>query len=155
MNQFGTERSLVVSLLLFAVGLIWLSFAPSNASFIIHLLGPTIVIGIGLGGALVATTALAVTGVAKQEEGLAGGLVNSSQQFGGAVGITILVVLSAIRTETLASSGHNSVDALTGGLSWVFIGAAIFAVIGAILVTFVQRKQQQSQIKSTKIHISK
>lgn len=155
MNQFGIERSLVVSLLLFAVGLIWLSFAPSNASFTIHLLGPTIVIGLGLGGALVATTALAVTGVAKQEEGLASGLVNSSQQFGGAVGITILVLLSSIRTETLASSGHNSADALTCGLSWVFIGAAIFAIIGAVLVTFVQRKQQQLQTKTTKIHTSK
>lgn len=147
MNRIGTERSLVGSLLLFAAGLIWLSFAPSNASFVIHLLGPTIVLGIGLGGSLVATTALAITGVAKREEGLAGGLVNSSQQFGGAVGITILVVLSAIRTETLTSSGHNTADALTGGLSWVFIGAAVFAIIGALLVTFVQRKKHQVHSK--------
>lgn len=145
MNRMGTEKTLVLSLVVFAVGLIWLSYAPSNASFIIHLLGPTIVLGAGAGGAQVSSIALAVSGVPKREEGLAGGLVNSSQQIGGAVGITILVILSAIRTDSLTSTGHSMEDALTGGFSWIFIGSAIFAIASALLIIFVQRKDINHQ----------
>lgn len=146
MNRMGTERTLTLSLIVFAVGLIWLSFAPSNASFMIDLLGPTIVLGLGAGASMVAGTTLAVSGVAKREEGLAGGLVNSSQQIGGAIGITILVILSAVRTDSLTSAGYSEADALTAGYSWVFIGAAIFAIVGALLVAFVQRKGHNSQV---------
>ncbi|WP_277679301.1 MFS transporter [Gracilibacillus dipsosauri] len=144
MEQIGIERTLVFSLLLFAAGLIWLSFAPSNASFLVHLLGPTLVVGVGVGASLVASTTLAVDGVVQREKGLAGGLVNSSQQIGGAIGITILIILSSIRTDSLISQGDSMADALTGGFSWVFIGAAVFAIIGALLVIITQRKAHTS-----------
>lgn len=140
MNQIGIERTLVGSLLIFAAGLLWLSFAPSDASFLHHLLGPSLVIGVGVGASLVASTTLAVDGVSQSEKGLAGGLVNSSQQIGGALGIIILIILSSVRTDALTSQGHSMADALTGGFSWVFIGAAVFAVIGALFVIIVQRK---------------
>jgi sugar phosphate permease len=119
----------------------------------IDLLGPTIVLGLGAGASMVAGTTLAVSGVAKREEGLAGGLVNSSQQIGGAIGITILVILSAVRTDSLTSAGYSEADALTAGYSWVFIGAAIFAIVGALLVAFVQRKGHKLQLKSKRYEV--
>ncbi|MBM7678061.1 MFS transporter [Gracilibacillus alcaliphilus] len=149
MEQIGIERTLVFSLLLFSTGLIWLSFAPSNASFMVHLLGPTLVVGVGVGASLVASTTLAVDGVAQREKGLAGGLVNSSQQIGGALGITILIILSSTRTDSLISQGDNMADALTGGFSWVFIGGAVFAIIGALLVIIAQRKAHTPSARSS------
>lgn len=147
-HRMGTKWTLVLSLMVFAAGLVWLSFAPSNASFIIHLLGPTIVVGAGLGGAFVSSTALAVSGVAKSDEGLASGLVNTSQQIGGAVGIAVLASMAAIRTDYLTSAGNDLPQSLTGGFSWVFIGAALFAIAGALLVIFVQRRDHKSREKS-------
>ena len=149
MEQIGIERTLIFSLLLFAFGLIWQSFAPSNASFMVHLLGPTLVVGVGVGASLVASTTLAVDGVAQREKGLAGGLVNSSQQVGGALGITILIILSSIRTDSLVTQGDSMADALTGGFSWVFIGAAVFAIIGALLVIITQRKAHTSSRRAS------
>lgn len=138
-KAIGTRLTLVVSLFLLAAGLIWLAMAPSNAGFVADLLGPTIVIGIGLGGAFVAGTELAVHGVEDRDAGLASGLVNTSQQVGGAVGIAVLATLAASRTNDLLANGNDSMQALTSGFSWVFLGAAAFAIIGAIIVFAVAR----------------
>ncbi|WP_202967402.1 MFS transporter [Paenibacillus beijingensis] len=73
-KKLGTGRTVAASLFLLAAGLIWLSFAPSDASFALHLLGPSVAIGIGLGGAFVAGTELAVHGVADSEAGMAAAL---------------------------------------------------------------------------------
>ncbi len=149
-HRLGTKWTLVLSLVVLAIGLIWLSLAPSNASFITDLLGSTILVGGGLGGAFVSSTELAVSGVTKSDEGLASGLVNTSQQIGGAVGIAILASIAAIRTDFLASAGGSPSQALTGGFSWVFIGAALFAIVGALLVIVIQRKDHQSPVKSNR-----
>ncbi|GMX60970.1 DHA2 family efflux MFS transporter permease subunit [Paenibacillus elgii] len=138
-KKLGTQRTLATSLILFALGTIWLSFAPSDASFAVHLLGPSIVIGIGMGAAFVAATEWAVHGVADNEAGIASGLVNTSQQIGGAIGLAVLATVSSIRTRDLLSHGVTEPEALTGGFAWVFIGAAVLAVIGAVIVFAVAR----------------
>lgn len=136
-KAFGTRRPLAVSLLLLAAGLIWLSFAPSDAEFAIHLLGPTMLVGVGLGGAFVSGTEAAVHGVADEEAGLASGLVNTSQQIGGTVGIAVLTALSSARTEGLLEQGVAQPQALTSGFAWVFLGAAALAILGASVVLTV------------------
>ncbi|MBW7453627.1 MFS transporter, partial [Paenibacillus sepulcri] len=142
-KSIGTRWTLASSLLLFAAGLIWLSFAPSEASFAAHLLGPTLVIGAGLGGAFVAGTELAVHGVTENEAGLAGGLVNTSQQIGGAIGLAVLAAVAASRTNGLLSEGSSNLQALTGGFARVFLGAAVFAIVGALIVILVHRTEKK------------
>nr|WP_297427378.1 MFS transporter [uncultured Actinotalea sp.] len=132
-GRVGTGPTLVGSLVVLAAGLFWLSFAPSSAVFSSQILGPTVLIGLGLGGAFVTTTQLAVDGVAEREAGLAGGLVNTSQQIGGAVGLAVLGTLAALRTESLAELGVATPDALTGGFSWLFLGAAALSLLGALV----------------------
>ena len=138
--RFGSRPTLVVSLLTFAAGLVWLAAAPSDAQYVLHLLGPTILIGVGLGGAFVSATQLAVHGVSAADAGLAGGLVNTSQQVGGALGLAILTTIAAARTTALEGLGGSGADAVTGGLSWIFLGAAIAAVLGAAVVTAVRER---------------
>lgn len=132
--RLGTRPVLIGSLLVLAGGLLWLATAPFDAAFVAQLLGPTILIGIGLGGAVVATTQLAIDGVEGGEAGLAGGLINTSQQIGGAVGLAVLGTVAGLRTAALAAGGASSPAALTGGFSWLFIGAAGLALLGAVIV---------------------
>ncbi|WP_341995000.1 MFS transporter [Microbacterium sp. LWH7-1.2] len=130
--RIGTKTTLIGSLVLLAGGLVWLSFAPADAQFITDILGPSILIGIGMGGAFVTTTQLSVDGVEGGESGLAGGLVNTSQQIGGALGLAVLGTVAALRTETLLDAGVAAPEAVTSGFSWLFLGTAVVAVIAAI-----------------------
>ncbi|WP_205814171.1 MFS transporter [Microbacterium sp. K24] len=138
--RLRTRPVLIGSLLVLAGGLIWLAAAPSDAAFLTQLLGPTLLIGVGLGGAFVATTQLAVDGVDGGEAGLAGGLINTSQQIGGAVGLAVLGTIAGLRTATLEAGGATTADALTGGFAWLFLGAAALAVVGAGVVAVWRRE---------------
>ena len=139
--KVGVRATLVGSMVLFAAGLVWLSFAPSDAGFVQHLLGPTIVIGIAMGGAFISATQLAVSGVDESDDGLASGLVNTSQQIGGAVGFAVLATIGTAHTEALLGAGVTPQVALTAGFSWVFLGAAVLVVLGAAAVAILARRR--------------
>nr|WP_314845232.1 DHA2 family efflux MFS transporter permease subunit [uncultured Microbacterium sp.] len=130
--KVGAKTTLIGSLVVLAAGLVWLSFAPADAQFLLHILGPSIVIGVGMGGAFVTTTQLSVDGVEGGESGLAGGLVNTSQQIGGALGLAILGTVATLRTDGLLASGVAAPVAITSGFSWLFIGTAAVAVVAAV-----------------------
>ncbi|MEU1201550.1 MFS transporter [Streptomyces sp. NPDC005813] len=93
---------LPVGLLVLAAGLAWLSRTPADGTFLVDLLGPTLLIGAGLGVAFVRLTALSSTGVPAADNGLAGGLVNATRQIGGAVGLSFLTLLPSPGTAFLA-----------------------------------------------------
>jgi len=130
-GALGGRATLIGSLVVLAGGLAWLAASPSDAIFAVHILGPSILIGAGLGGAFITGTQLSVDGVEGGEAGLAGGLVNTSQQIGGALGLAVLASIATARTSALETAGSTAVDALTSGFSWVFIGAAAFALVAA------------------------
>lgn len=136
--RLGMRNTLAISLLVMAGGLLWLATAPSDAQFVTQLLGPSLLIGMGLGGAAVSGTQLAVHGVTPTDAGLAGGLVNASQQIGGALGIAVLGTIAASRTAAVQQQGAAAADALTAGFSWVFLGSAMLAVAGAIIAVTVR-----------------
>lgn len=139
--RMGSRRVLVVALLVLAAGLVWLSLARSDASFAGSLLAPTIAIGVGLGASFIATTDLAVDGTSGSDAGLASGLVNTSQQVGGALGLAVLSTIAASRTAGLMASGVSKGNALTSGFSWLFVGSATAAVLAAAAVTVIARRR--------------
>lgn len=138
-QRLGVKTTLIGSLLVLAAGLVWLALAPSDAGFLTHLLGPTLLIGVGMGGAFVTTTQLSVDGVEGGEAGLAGGLVNTSQQIGGALGLAVLGTVASLRTEGLVDAGVAMPEALTGGFAWLFLGSAAVAVIAALAAGFARK----------------
>lgn len=137
--RVGAKPTLIGSLVVLAAGLIWLTFAPAHAHFVTDILGASIVIGIGMGGAFVTTTQLSVDGVEGGESGLAGGLVNTSQQIGGALGLAVLGTIAALRTEALVDSGVSTPEAITGGFAWLFLGTAAIALAAAAAAGFARR----------------
>lgn len=106
----------------------------------LHLLGPSIIIGAGLGGAFIAGTELAVQGVSEADSGLASGLVNTSQQIGGALGLAVLFTLATTLTNSLGAGGADDVTALAGGYSAAYLGAAGLALLGAMIAAIAARK---------------
>ncbi|WP_448811473.1 DHA2 family efflux MFS transporter permease subunit [Agromyces bauzanensis] len=145
--RLGVRKTLAISLLVFAGGLAWLAAAPAGADFLVHVLGPTLAIGVGLGGAFVTATQLAVHGVDGGEAGLAGGLVNTSQQVGGALGMGVLATVAAARTEALTTAGASAEAALAGGFSLVFLGAAGLAVAGAVVAVAVRDRRSANSAR--------
>jgi len=98
---------------------------------------------VGLGFAFVTTTIAAVSGIEDHEQGLASGLINTSQQVGGALGLAVLETVANSRTDdVLAAAGGNPralPDALVEGFQSAFLGAALIAVIGLVLTLILIR----------------
>ncbi|QKV90539.1 MFS transporter [Streptomyces sp. NA02950] len=101
-GKVSGRQVLPVGLLVLAAGLAWLSRTPADGTFPVDLLGPTLLIGIGLGVAFVRLTAMSSTGVPAADNGLAGGLVNATRQIGGAIGLSFLTLLPSFGAAFLA-----------------------------------------------------
>jgi hypothetical protein len=114
---------------------VWFSRVPApGGSFGADVLGPSLLAAFGLGFSFVPVTIAAVTGTKPHEAGLASGLINTSQQVGGALGLAILATVANSRTQSLLSHGvHNQSIALTKGFDRAFLVGAGFALLGAIL----------------------
>ena len=134
-TRVGFKPPLIAGILLVAGGLLWFSQVPATGgSFAADVLGPSLLAGAGFGPAFVSVTIAAVTGTEPHEAGLASGLINTSQQVGGALGLAILATVANSRTQSLFHAGvHSSAVALTKGFDLAFLVGAGFAVAGAIL----------------------
>jgi len=134
-TRVGFKPVLITGLLLIAVGLLWFSRVRApGGSFTVDVLGPSILAALGLGFSFVPVTIAAVTGTRPQEAGLASGLINTSQQVGGALGLAILATVANSRTQSLLHAGsHTYLVALTKGFDRAFLVGAGFALAGAIL----------------------
>jgi predicted MFS family arabinose efflux permease len=134
-TRVGFKPPLIAGMLLVAGGLLWFSQVPAaGGSFAADVLGPSLLAAVGLGLAFVPVTIAAVTGTEPREAGLASGLINTSQQVGGALGLAILATIANSRTQSLFHAGiHSSAIALTKGFDRAFLVGAGFAVAGAVL----------------------
>lgn len=137
-RRFGSVPSMVVGLLSLAVGLGWLSRAGVESTFAASLLGPFLLIGIGLGVPAVLLTTAATTGLIPTEAGLASGLITATRQIGGAVGLALVATLAASRTA-MQSSGVPPDQALNSGYDLAFLISAGMAAAASLLVLIVPR----------------
>jgi predicted MFS family arabinose efflux permease len=133
-TRIGFKPVLIGGLLLIAGGLVWFSQVPARGgSFSADVLGPSLLAAFGLGFSFVSVTIGAVLGTEPGEAGLASGLINTSEQVGGAVGLAILATVANSRTQGLLSTGVHPSVALTKGFDRAFLVGAGFAIVGAIL----------------------
>ena len=138
-TRIGFKPVLIAGMLLIAGALIWFSRLPtSGGSYVADVLGPSLLAAGGLGFAFVPVTVAAVKGTKPREAGLASGLINTSEQIGGALGLAIVATIASSRTKSELHSGVHSVTvALTKGFDTAFLVAAGFAIAGAILAAIL------------------
>jgi predicted MFS family arabinose efflux permease len=144
-TRIGFKPPLIVGILLIAGGLLWFSRVPATGgSFAVDVLGPSLLAGVGFGLAFVSVTIAAVAGTKPHEAGLASGLINTSQQVGGALGLAILATIANSRTQRLLHAGvHSSAVALTKGFDRAFLVGAGFAGAGAILAAVLTSSRDE------------
>jgi EmrB/QacA subfamily drug resistance transporter len=135
-NRFGGRTTLLPGLLLLAAGLMLFSRAPVHATYVTDLLPSMVLLGIGAGLAFPSLMTLAMSTATQENSGLVSGLVNTTQQVGGALGLAVLATLSATRTSSAQSRGQSLADSLTSGYHVAFaIGGGL--VIAAIVLAAV------------------
>jgi EmrB/QacA subfamily drug resistance transporter len=139
-KQIGTRATLASGLVLLAAGLAWFGTATAHGSFLTDVLGASLVVGTGLGTAFVPLTDLAVTGVDTTDFGIASGLINTSQQVGGAIGLAALATLATSSTQT-ALHTHTQVAALTTGYTDAFRVAAAITLLAAAITALVRTRR--------------
>jgi hypothetical protein len=137
-TRFGARRALLAGLVLIALGLAAFARSPVDGSYLADVLPPMILLGFGIGVSFPSLMSLAMSGATQQDAGLASGLVNTTAQVGGALGLAVLATLSATRSDDLIASGTNTASALTSGYHLAFlIGAALIAaafVVGILVL---------------------
>ena len=128
-SRFGAYRTLIPGVVLIGIGLAWFVRAPLDGTYVTDVLPTTLLLGIGAGLCFPALMTLAMSGATPEDAGLASGLVNTSAQVGGAIGLAVLATFSASRSESLAAAGHDAASAALGGYHLAFGIAAAFVVL--------------------------
>ncbi|HEV3056493.1 MAG TPA: MFS transporter, partial [Solirubrobacteraceae bacterium] len=140
--RFGPKATLLPGLALLAIGLVWLTRVPVHASYATDLLPSMVLLGVGAGLSFPSLMTLAMSGATAEDSGLASGLVNTTLQVGGALGLAVLATLSTTRTGHLLAAGDSHAAALTGGyhLAWVISAgiAGVALLIGGTVLRAVR-----------------
>jgi EmrB/QacA subfamily drug resistance transporter len=131
-SRVGPGLVLTGGMTLVALGMAGFSFIDADGGYWTDIFVPSVVTATGLGFSFVPVTIAGVAGVRREEAGLASGLINTSRQFGGSLGLAVLATIASSRTSALADAGHGAAAALTGGFSAAFWVGAGFAALGAI-----------------------
>jgi MFS family permease len=137
--RLGAQRTVVASLLVIAAGLALFAHAPVHGHFATDVVPPMVLIGFGAGLAFPALMQLAMSGATPEDSGLASGLVNTTVQVGGAIGLAVLSTLAAERTDRLRASGHDAMSALTSGYHLAYLIGAALAVAAALIAALALR----------------
>ncbi len=134
-TRFGARTALVTGMPLIMAGLAWFARAGVDGSYASDVLPSMLLLGIGAGIAFPALMNVAMTGATPEDAGLASGLVNTTAQVGGALGLAVLATLSESRSRTLKHAGESTLSALTGGYQEAFWIAT--ALVGCALLVSI------------------
>ena len=148
----GTKIVMAVGMTMIGVGAIWATQVPVHGHFLANLAGPMVVAGAGTAFAFIPISIAALAGVKEQQAGLASGLLNTSQQLGGAIGIAIASSVAASHTQTLLHAGHAAPAALTGGFQqalWVLGGIGLLAI--PAIFALVRREAVSTAVAETSV----
>jgi MFS family permease len=110
------------------------------------LAGPFVIAGAGGAFSFVPISIGGLTGVAEREAGLASGLLNTSQQLGGAIGVAIASTVAATHVKTLLAGGDATSAALTGGFQWAFWVCGATALLAPLTAAVLLRRRRTNEI---------
>ena len=128
-----------------AAGLLWFARIPVHSNYLTDILPGILLMASGMSVVFVTNTIATTSGVSHKESGLISGLLNTSQQIGGAIGLAVLSVVSTSTTKHELTSSHGTADpvlALVHRFQHGFIAAAVFAVVGSLVAFFVFKNRK-------------
>lgn len=135
--RFGPRTTLIPGVLMIGGGLLLFARTPVDGEFAIDLLAPMLLVGAGVGTAFPSLMTLAMSGATPQDSGLASGLVNTSMQVGGAIGLAVLATLATERTDSQLADGATRLAALNSGYHLAYIVGAVLVGIAVVLAVTV------------------
>jgi EmrB/QacA subfamily drug resistance transporter len=144
--RFGARQTLIPGMVLVAIALALFTRAPVHGSYVEHVLPVMILLGFGIGVSFPALMTLAMSGATQEDAGLASGLVNTTAQVGGALGLAVLATLSATRSNDLIHAGKSTASALVSGYHLAFvIGAGLVVAAIVVAVTVLEPEQRPDE----------
>jgi EmrB/QacA subfamily drug resistance transporter len=147
-TRLGVKPVLVIGMALLGVGLVYFTQVSVGGSYVGDLLPGFLIIGVGMGFSFVPISIAALAGVQGPEAGLASGLINTSQQIGGALGLALLTTVATTHTSSALDSGTARPEALTEGFSLGFWVAAGFALVALVTTLVVLRQEDLPAVGS-------
>ena len=143
--RFGPRTTLIPGVIFVGVGLLLFARTPVEGQYLSDLLAPMLLVGLGVGTAFPSLMTLAMSGATPQDSGLASGLVNTSMQVGGAIGLALLATLAAERTDSQSAAGASHLAALNSGYHLAYlVGAALVAAAVVIALTVLREAPMPS-----------
>jgi EmrB/QacA subfamily drug resistance transporter len=137
--RYGPKAVLLVSLVAIGVGVLLFALTPVDGTYVTQVMPATIFIGIGAGLGFPSLMGLAMSGATPSDSGLASGLINTSVQVGGAIGLAVLATLASERTDVLRASGQSANAALNGGFHLAYlVGAGLVGVAIVVALTVLR-----------------
>jgi EmrB/QacA subfamily drug resistance transporter len=148
----GAKVVMAIGMTLIGGGVIWATQMPVHGRFLANLAGPLIIVGAGTAFAFIPISIAALAGVNEHQSGLASGLLNTSQQIGGAIGIAIASTVAASHTATLLQTGHAAPAALTGGFQAAFLVLGAIGLIAVpVIFALVRRDELTDAVAKTAV----
>jgi EmrB/QacA subfamily drug resistance transporter len=143
--RFGAKRTLLPSLALIGAGMLLFARTPVAGSYVADVLPAMVLIGMGAGLSFPALMTLAMSGATPSDSGLASGLVNTSAQVGGAVGLAVLATLATERTDALTAGGEPAMAALNAGFHLAYLVGALVLAVALVIAATVLRPEGEAQ----------
>jgi MFS family permease len=135
-TRASAKLVMAAGMVLIGAGIIWSAQVPVHGHFWANLAGPFFVTGAGTAFSFIPVSIGALAGVAERDAGVASGLMNTSQQIGGAIGVAVASTVAATHSRLLLSQGHAAPAALTGGFQWALWVCGLVGLAG-VPVTFL------------------
>jgi EmrB/QacA subfamily drug resistance transporter len=138
--KYGVRATLVPGMVLMLAGMLLFARTPVHANYLVDVVPALILVGLGAGLGFPGLMTLAMSGVTPSEAGLASGLVNTSAQVGGAIGLAVLATLAAGRTTAEVAAGEDPLTALNSGFHLAYLIGAALMVVGTGVILAALRK---------------
>ena len=148
-TRVGVKPVLVVGMTALTAGLVYFTQVSVDGTYLGDLLPGFLLVGLGIGFSFVPISIAALAGIEPAEAGLASGLINTSQQIGGALGIAALSTIATSRTEDAVATGSALPVALVDGFSSAFLVGAVFAALGLVAALVLIRREELADLEVT------
>jgi EmrB/QacA subfamily drug resistance transporter len=141
-TKLGAKPVLVTGMALLVAGALWYTQIDADGSYPVDLLPGYLAVGVGIPFAFIPVTIAALAGVSDEEAGLASGLINTSQQVGGAIGTAVISTVAFTHRDTLLAEQTPPLEAVTGGFQWGFwVNVGIWAAGLLAAIVFIRREE--------------